>query len=105
MTAIANAACPWRRRRRGNWPMLCPVCGKPLTLGVLHRVEDLADVNAESPRPFSYQMPLRQILAQVLHCGENSKKVSRRYFELIERLGPEFSILQHLPDPGARRSR
>ena len=57
----------------------CPVCGKPLTLGVLHRVEDLADVNAESPRPFSYQMPLRQVLAQVLRCGESSKKVGRRY--------------------------
>ncbi len=75
----------------------CPVCGKPLTLGVLHRVEDLADVNAASPRPFSYQMPLRQVLAQVLRCGENSKKVARRYLELIERLGPEFSILQTIP--------
>ncbi|HEX7502923.1 MAG TPA: endonuclease Q family protein [Acidobacteriota bacterium] len=75
----------------------CPVCGKPLTLGVLHRVEDLADVNGESPRPFSYQIPLRQVLAQVLRCGENSRKVGRRYVELIERLGPEFSILQSMP--------
>lgn len=77
----------------------CPVCGKPLTLGVLHRVEDLADVNVESPRPFSYQMPLRQVLAQVLQCGENSKKVARRQLELIELLGPEFSILQSVPVP------
>jgi DNA helicase-2/ATP-dependent DNA helicase PcrA len=76
---------------------VCPVCGKPLTLGVLHRVEDLADVTGESPRPFSYQIPMRQVLAQVLRCGENSKKVARRYVELIERLGPEFSILQSLP--------
>ena len=75
----------------------CPVCRKPLTLGVLHRAEDLADVKAESLRPFSYQIPLRQILAQLLQCGENSKKVGRHYSSLIERLGPEFSILQLLP--------
>jgi len=75
----------------------CPVCGKPLTLGVLHRVEDLADVKAESLRPFSYQIPLRQALAQLLQCGENSKKVGRSYFSLIERLGPEFTILQSRP--------
>jgi len=75
---------------------ICPVCGKPLTLGVLHRVEDLADVRGESLRPFSYQIPLRQVLAQLLHCGENSKKVGRSYFSLIERLGPEFSIMQSL---------
>jgi uncharacterized protein (TIGR00375 family) len=75
---------------------ICPVCGKPLTLGVLHRVEDLADVRGESLRPFSYQIPLRQVLAQLLQCGENSKKVGRSYFSLIERLGPEFSIMQSL---------
>jgi uncharacterized protein (TIGR00375 family) len=72
----------------------CPVCSKPLTLGVLHRVEDLADRRADCRAPFCYQIPLRQILAQILECGENSKKVSRRYFSLIERLGPEFHILQ-----------
>jgi len=77
----------------------CPVCGRPLTLGVLHRVGDLADSAGETPRPFSYQIPLRQILAQLLQCGESSKKVSRRYHSLIERLGSEFSILQSIPVP------
>ncbi|MCU0236216.1 MAG: endonuclease Q family protein [Acidobacteria bacterium] len=75
----------------------CPVCGKPLTLGVLYRAEELADREAESPVPFTYQVPLKQVLSQVLRCGENSQKVSRRYFSLIERLGPEFTILQAAP--------
>jgi DNA helicase-2/ATP-dependent DNA helicase PcrA len=75
---------------------ICPVCKKPLTLGVLHRVEALADQDAECPRPFSYQIPMKQILSQLLKCGENSKKVNSRYFSLIERLGPEFHILQSL---------
>lgn len=78
---------------------ICPVCGKPLTLGVLYRAGELADREAQSRVPFTYQVPLRQILSQVLQCGETSQKVSRRYFSLIERLGPEFTILQDTPIP------
>jgi DNA helicase-2/ATP-dependent DNA helicase PcrA len=78
------------RRLQGR----CPACGKPLTLGVLHRVEDLADREAPRSRPFSYQVPLRQLLAQILDCGEATQKVGRLYAGLIERLGPEFRILQ-----------
>ena len=76
---------------------ICPVCGKPLTLGVLYRAEELADSETEPRVPFSYQVPLKQILSQLMKCGENSKKVSQYYFSLIERLGAEFQILQHLP--------
>jgi DNA helicase-2/ATP-dependent DNA helicase PcrA len=94
--ACGVSLSPTESRRTGG---SCPVCGKPLTLGVLHRVEDLADVREESPKPFSYQIPLRQILAQLMQCGEKSKKVGRRYLSLLERLGPEFSILQSVPIP------
>lgn len=75
----------------------CPVCAKPLTLGVLHRVEELADGPAACRARHSYQIPLAQLLSQVLGCGANSQKVSRRYFSLLERLGSEFAILQALP--------
>jgi uncharacterized protein (TIGR00375 family) len=75
----------------------CPACGKTLTLGVLYRVEELADQNANGRARFSYQIPMRQILSQILACGENSQKVGRRYLALVERLGPEFAILQDLP--------
>jgi uncharacterized protein (TIGR00375 family) len=76
---------------------LCPVCAKPLTLGVMHRVQELADQEATAPIPFVYQIPLKQILAQILKCGESAKKVERYYFSLIEHFGPEFQLLQHIP--------
>jgi DNA helicase-2/ATP-dependent DNA helicase PcrA len=75
---------------------ICPVCGKALTLGVLYRVQELAD-QARKPRVlFLYQIPLKQILAQISKCGASSKKVDRYYFSLIERFGPEFHLLQQV---------
>jgi uncharacterized protein (TIGR00375 family) len=74
----------------------CPACGKPLTLGVLYRAEELADREAENRVPFSYQIPLRQILSQLMNSGESSQKVCRYYYSLVDRLGPEFHILQSL---------
>ena len=84
---------PAETRKLGG---ICPACGKPLTLGVLYRANELADRKAENMVPFSYQIPLKQILAQILQCGETAKKVERHYFSLIDRLGPEFQILQSL---------
>ncbi|MDD8012426.1 MAG: endonuclease Q family protein [Acidobacteriota bacterium] len=84
---------PAETRKLGG---ICPACGKPLTLGVLYRADELADRKAEGMVPFSYQIPLKQILSQIMKSGENSKKVSRHYFSLIDRLGPEFNILQDL---------
>jgi len=75
---------------------LCPVCAKPLTLGVLHRVQELANQEGKAPIPFVYQIPLKKILAQILKCGETSKKVERYYFSLIDRFGPEFHLLHHI---------
>lgn len=84
---------PAETRKLGG---ICPACGKSLTLGVLYRADELADRKAEGMVPFSYQIPLKQILSQIMKSGENSKKVSRHYFSLIDRLGPEFNILQDL---------
>ncbi len=85
---------PAQTRKIGG---MCPVCGKRLTLGVLHRVEELSDRKGECRVPYNYQIPLKQILSQLLQCGENSLRVDRRYFSLIDRLGPEFAILQDIP--------
>ena len=50
---------------------ICPVCGKPLTVGVLHRVLELADRTAppEPGRGFRSLIPLAEILGELLHCG------------------------------------
>ncbi|MBW2406797.1 MAG: UvrD-helicase domain-containing protein, partial [Deltaproteobacteria bacterium] len=79
---------------------ICPNCGKPMTLGVLYRVEELAD-RSEGTKPIKYHpyyhiIPLVEILSEVLKVGPNSKKVMENYRNLLEKLGPEFDILTML---------
>lgn len=81
---------------------LCPKCGKPLTIGVLHRVDDLADravknIPTETFIPHRYIVPLREIIAQVIGVKTASKKVVAEYARLITRVGSEFFILLHAP--------
>ena len=80
---------------------LCPNCGKPLTLGVMHRVQDLADRrNGARPAmasPFESLISLPGILAEVLGVNTASKKVRLAYFRLLAKLGPELEILRRLP--------
>lgn len=80
---------------------LCPRCQKPLTLGVMHRVMELADrgqgIPAPSSKPFESLVALPTILSEVLACGESAKKVQRLYFRLLETLGPELHILRRAP--------
>jgi uncharacterized protein (TIGR00375 family) len=79
---------------------LCPVCSKPLTLGVLHRVEELADHNEgrRPPRhaPYHSVIQLTDILSEVMQVGPKSKKVTRAYQNTLYQLGSEFNILQNL---------
>lgn len=81
---------------------LCPECGKPMTLGVLHRVVELADRPGrqipDSAPPFEYIIPLPEILAGLFNCGVNTKRVRMVYNELVTKHGPELEILRSL-DP------
>jgi DNA helicase-2/ATP-dependent DNA helicase PcrA len=82
---------------------LCPVCGKPLTIGVMHRVNELADrkgkdlpVPQTAGKVFSL-VPLEEILSEIMQVGVSSNAVSNTYEELIKKLGPELSILRDVP--------
>jgi uncharacterized protein (TIGR00375 family) len=80
---------------------LCPVCGKLVTIGVMYRVEELADRKAgEKPKgthPYTSLLPLTDVLSEVLQVGPKSKKVTSIYRVLLERLGAEFEILRNSP--------
>jgi uncharacterized protein (TIGR00375 family) len=80
---------------------LCPVCGKPLTIGVLHRVDDLADREEgfvpQDPIPYKSLVPLEEVIAAALNVGAGTAKVTREYNRLIESFSNEFEILLETP--------
>jgi len=81
----------------------CPVCGQPVTVGVMHRVDALADrAEAEpAPPPTAGQVcslvPLPEILSEITACGPASQTVERNYERLLSSLGAELSILEQVP--------
>ena len=80
---------------------ICPVCGRKLTVGVLHRVEKLAD-RAEGDRPdvampFENLIPLPEIIGSVLQVGPTSKRVQTVYEQMLSTHGAELKILRELP--------
>jgi uncharacterized protein (TIGR00375 family) len=79
----------------------CPECGKPLTVGVLSRVEDLADRAEATPpagaAPFRSLVPLPEVMSELLGVGPKSKKVLGEIDKLTAAFGPELSILQDVP--------
>jgi len=89
---------PAETKARGG---ICPVCGKPLTIGVLHRVMDLAD--REKPaRPanqpgFVSLIPLAEVLGEIHGVAPASKAVKEHLARLTGRLGSELSILSDAP--------
>ncbi|MFF4126236.1 endonuclease Q family protein [Microbispora rosea] len=89
---------PEETRKLGG---LCPVCGRKLTVGVLSRVQNLADRPAgRSPRGaagFRNLVPLPDLVAETLGVGPKSKKVGAETDRLVAALGPEFAILGDLP--------
>lgn len=84
----------------------CPVCGRKLTVGVLHRVEALADrlEPIALPKPFESLMPLPELLAACMGVSPASKRVQEAYFDLLKRLGLEFHILRDMPIANAEQA-
>jgi uncharacterized protein (TIGR00375 family) len=88
----------------------CPVCGGAMTIGVLHRVEALADRSEEDAVPpttageVSNLVPLPEVLGELVASGPASKTVERGYGKLLATLGSELAILQSVPVEDIARS-
>ena len=80
---------------------ICPNCGRPLTIGVLNRVDSLADrpegFKPENAIPFKSLVPLEEIIADVVGQGVGTIEVEKEYKNLIEKFGNEFSVLIDVP--------
>lgn len=80
---------------------ICPKCHKPLTLGVLYRVEELADrhdcAKPAGAADFKSVIPLPEVISEILQSGPASQKVSMQYDGLLNKLGSEIDILNRLP--------
>ena len=74
---------------------VCPVCGKTLTIGVLHRVMDLADRDEPELGGVAFRslIPLAEIISQAIGMGINSKAVASIYDTMLDRHGTELDIL------------
>ncbi|MBN2544570.1 MAG: UvrD-helicase domain-containing protein [Spirochaetes bacterium] len=76
---------------------LCPVCKKPLTLGVMYRVAQLSDrpqgFDSKNKNNFYSLIPLTEIISEILGVNKSSKKVKEAYNKLIRQFGSEFNIL------------
>ena len=76
---------------------ICPKCKRPLTIGVLNRVEQLADreegYKPKDAIPFKSLIPLSEILASLFNSSVASKKVFSEYYKLIKNFETEFNIL------------
>lgn len=75
----------------------CPVCGRGLTVGVMHRVEQLAsrpaDYQPQNRPPYKMLVPLMEILSESLQTGVSSQNVQNEYNNLIKTFGSEFVVL------------
>ena len=101
--------------------LTCPVCGRPLTIGVMSRVETLASVDSETTAetdkfgvrwvkdskgirsPYVMLVPLLEIIAETLNLGVGSQKVMELYELLINQFGNEFSVLLKTPFDDIKR--
>lgn len=87
---------------------LCPKCARPLTIGVAHRVEELADKPEGhkhlKSRPYRNLIPLAELIAHALGSPVASQKTLKAYYDLVGRFGNELNVLLDIPEDELRKA-
>jgi DNA helicase-2/ATP-dependent DNA helicase PcrA len=97
---MGNCGICWDPKETKAHKGFCSVCGKPVTVGVMARVDELAD-RPEGIRPpgasFRSFIPLADVLGELFDCGSATGKVTKALDALAESVGPELYTLGHAP--------
>ena len=89
---------------------ICHVCHKPMTIGVMHRVNELTDrrektlIPPETAGKVVSLVPLLEILSEIMQVGVSSKSVTYEYENLLQKLGSELSVLREIPIDGISKA-
>jgi len=85
---------------------LCSVCMRPVTVGVMNRVDRLADrkdgFHPQGRIPFRNLIPLLEIIAEAKQAGVGTKGVQNEYLKAVHRFGSEFRVLLDVPEKDLR---
>jgi uncharacterized protein (TIGR00375 family) len=80
---------------------ICPRCGRPLTIGVENRVEELADrpmgFKPEGAVPFKKYIPLSDLISGIIGKGVATKSTWKEYNKIVGKLGSEYDVLRKVP--------
>lgn len=91
----------WSPEETRKHNSICPVCKRAVTVGVMNRVEQIADRDThyrDPKRPsFTHLVPLAEIISQAIHVGKQSKAVSAEYNAILQATGSEFTALLETP--------
>jgi len=87
---------------------LCPVCRRELTVGVLHRIQSLADrsdgFQPANAAAYESLIPLPEVLSEITQTGEKSKRVQAAWQQVVQKIGPELTVLRDVPLEDIRHS-
>lgn len=95
---------PAESKRHNN---ICPECKKPLVLGVMHRIDELADrPQGYKPKdfiPYRNLVPLDEIIADAKGMGKTSQAVQREYESIINQFDTEFNVLAQVKEADLKK--
>jgi len=103
-----NCGIRWTPTETKQNGLRCPKCGRKITVGVMHRVDTLADRPENPPVqgtiPFKRLVQLDKVIADALGCGVDTQAVEREYQNLIYKCGTEFDVLLNVEDEPLRKA-